>query len=577
MHTARRSSLVFGIIVASLLLIPQPSQAAQVNVGMGPNYFTPPNLTVNVGDTVVWTNTDTMQHNVTANDTSFVSGTLQPGAVYSRTFTNSGTYFYNCTFHAGMVGSITVVAATPTPSPTPTPSYTYSSTPTPVPQPTADSLYAQAQSLLARVQQLQQQLGATTGAASNQGSIAVDKSSCPLVGRSLKRSSKGDDVTRLQQFLARDSSVYPEGQVTGFYGALTEAAVKRWQIKYNIVSSGTPATTGYGVVGPRTAAAIAILCSTGSYNGVPGPSASPTVGGFIQVTPIAGNAPLVVAVQATVNTVNSCNGATYIVDWGDRTQPQTIVQPVGNCAQQIQTLGHTYPYGGVYQITLLSGSHRTSATVQVFGAGPVSPTPTPTPSPTPPSSQTLTASPASGNAPLGVTFSGIVNSAGYSVDFGDGTNIFSTGCAHSACPSGAGQTNVSVQHTYGTSGTYTAKLRRHFSSNEGNCYGADCTVVGTATVTVAGTAALEPFVVTPGINSDPFSVQIDFTIRGSCSPYDLDWGDATAHIIQAVGGCTDQVDVAKKFEHTYSASGSYTITLARGAQTDTAAVSISAQ
>ena len=159
--------------------------------------------------------------------------------------------------------------------------------------------------------------------------------------KALKRGSTGEDVRRLQQFLATDPNIYPEAQITGYYGALTEAAVKRWQVKFNIVSSGTPETTGYGVVGPRTAAAIALQCTgTSPSGGTPG---TPSVGGFIQVTPIAGNAPLSVAVQATVNTVNSCNGAVYTLDYGDGTVPSQIAVPAGNCQQMTQTLGHSYP------------------------------------------------------------------------------------------------------------------------------------------------------------------------------------------------------------------------------------------
>ncbi|HET8581053.1 MAG TPA: peptidoglycan-binding domain-containing protein [Candidatus Paceibacterota bacterium] len=68
--------------------------------------------------------------------------------------------------------------------------------------------------------------------------------------------SSGGQVTELQQFLAQDPSVYPEGLVTGYYGSLTEAAVEKYQCKVGIVCSGSPSTTGYGQVGPRTAASV---------------------------------------------------------------------------------------------------------------------------------------------------------------------------------------------------------------------------------------------------------------------------------------------------------------------------------
>jgi len=68
--------------------------------------------------------------------------------------------------------------------------------------------------------------------------------------------ARGGDVTSLQQFLAADVSVYPEGLVTGYFGSLTRAAVQRYQCKQGIVCGGSAATTGYGRVGPRTLAAI---------------------------------------------------------------------------------------------------------------------------------------------------------------------------------------------------------------------------------------------------------------------------------------------------------------------------------
>jgi len=70
--------------------------------------------------------------------------------------------------------------------------------------------------------------------------------------KTLKKGMQNSDVKRLQQLLASDVSIYPEGLTTGYFGQLTEKAIQRFQSKYNIVSSGTPQTTGYGLVGPKT-------------------------------------------------------------------------------------------------------------------------------------------------------------------------------------------------------------------------------------------------------------------------------------------------------------------------------------
>lgn len=76
------------------------------------------------------------------------------------------------------------------------------------------------------------------------------------LNRQLQVGMSGSDVSSLQTFLAQDSTLYPEGLVTGYYGQLTMSAVQRFQARNGIVSSGTPASTGYGRVGPTTRAAI---------------------------------------------------------------------------------------------------------------------------------------------------------------------------------------------------------------------------------------------------------------------------------------------------------------------------------
>lgn len=62
----------------------------------------------------------------------------------------------------------------------------------------------------------------------------------------------GDDVRWLQAYLTGSDSYYPEGQVTGYLGTSTLAAVEKFQCDYGIVCEGTATTTGYGRVGPIT-------------------------------------------------------------------------------------------------------------------------------------------------------------------------------------------------------------------------------------------------------------------------------------------------------------------------------------
>lgn len=70
----------------------------------------------------------------------------------------------------------------------------------------------------------------------------------PELSRSLFVGLKGDDVKQLQEYLAQDKALYPEGLTTGYFGRLTEAAVKRFQAKHGIET--------VGIVGPKTRAKL---------------------------------------------------------------------------------------------------------------------------------------------------------------------------------------------------------------------------------------------------------------------------------------------------------------------------------
>lgn len=87
----------------------------------------------------------------------------------------------------------------------------------------------------------------------------VKKAEIPASGnirftKILQRGIKDDEVKILQEFLKQSPDIYPEGLVTGYFGPLTEAAVKRFQKKYGIET--------IGIVGPKTRAKINELILT---------------------------------------------------------------------------------------------------------------------------------------------------------------------------------------------------------------------------------------------------------------------------------------------------------------------------
>jgi peptidoglycan hydrolase-like protein with peptidoglycan-binding domain len=88
-------------------------------------------------------------------------------------------------------------------------------------------------------------------------------SNCPVLTRSLLTSATGADVKGLQQFLIQQGYLAND-LATSYFGVLTTRAVQAFQSAKGIVSSGTPETTGFGLVGVRTRAAIAAACSNTS-------------------------------------------------------------------------------------------------------------------------------------------------------------------------------------------------------------------------------------------------------------------------------------------------------------------------
>lgn len=62
--------------------------------------------------------------------------------------------------------------------------------------------------------------------------------SADTLNRQLEIGMSGSDVSALQTFLAKDSTLYPEGLVTGYFGTLTQSAVARFQARNGIAAVG---------------------------------------------------------------------------------------------------------------------------------------------------------------------------------------------------------------------------------------------------------------------------------------------------------------------------------------------------
>ena len=74
--------------------------------------FSPASVTVDVGDSVTWSNDGEEPH--TATGSGFDTGTVAPGASASATFSTAGSFSYICEIHPFMKGTVVVDGPSPT-------------------------------------------------------------------------------------------------------------------------------------------------------------------------------------------------------------------------------------------------------------------------------------------------------------------------------------------------------------------------------------------------------------------------------------------------------------------------------
>ena len=92
----------------SLLPAAPPASATEAGVSIAGFAFAPATLTVSEGQTITWTNNDSVSHTVTSDSGLWDSKPLQPGATFGRTFDQPGTYTYHCSIHPFMQAQVVV-------------------------------------------------------------------------------------------------------------------------------------------------------------------------------------------------------------------------------------------------------------------------------------------------------------------------------------------------------------------------------------------------------------------------------------------------------------------------------------
>lgn len=184
-------------------------------------------------------------------------------------------------------------------------------------------------------------------------------------GRGLSRGMSGDDVRETQEFLRSTGDL--DEEATGYFGEKTENALRNWQAREGIVSNGDRNSTGWGMVGVKTRAAMYRRCNDGNHDPVPNDDDGHAHN--LKVTPESGAVPLAVVLSnfphAVEAKVNACkyspatrggdkNGLT--VNWGDGTSAPQIADSTHtastSCTDDVTK--HTYTTTGTKTITVRS-------------------------------------------------------------------------------------------------------------------------------------------------------------------------------------------------------------------------------
>jgi plastocyanin len=108
--------LFIGVAAAAALVFAAPAATAPtatVTVNIKRTGFSPASVTINADDSVIWRNTDTIDHQVVANGGSFASAILGPGKTYTHAFHSGGTFHYHDGLHPTLKGTVVVKGPPP--------------------------------------------------------------------------------------------------------------------------------------------------------------------------------------------------------------------------------------------------------------------------------------------------------------------------------------------------------------------------------------------------------------------------------------------------------------------------------
>lgn len=113
MNAPTPRSLLAAISAVCALAIAPQALAVTKNVNIRKAGFAPRTVTIDVGDSIRWTNRDNVNHQVVANSGAFASPVLRPNQSYTFTFEASGNYGYRDATEPSERGTVRVQGPPP--------------------------------------------------------------------------------------------------------------------------------------------------------------------------------------------------------------------------------------------------------------------------------------------------------------------------------------------------------------------------------------------------------------------------------------------------------------------------------
>ena len=113
-HVRRVLSVIAAFAGAALAgsdYVPVTATPTDAAVDIVDDDYSPGTVTIPAGSIVIWTNTGHKRHDVVGLRGEFRSNRLTTGEQYQVTFEQPGTYYYQCTVHWSMAGTVLVTTS----------------------------------------------------------------------------------------------------------------------------------------------------------------------------------------------------------------------------------------------------------------------------------------------------------------------------------------------------------------------------------------------------------------------------------------------------------------------------------